>query len=159
MDPTKFELSTFNWLGFALAIVATMVIGFIWYAPWFPTGKIWIRLSKMDMNQKPPAAQMVMSMVWMVIGAALMMFVYAHNMMVYLDSFRNAATGGNATYHLTALDGLTGGFFTWLGFIVPLNLNSVAFDKKPWALFWVNAGYYLVALLVAGLLIATVGAK
>jgi|GEM_PF-125742 len=159
MDPAAFDLSKFNWIGFAIAVVALMVIGFIWYAPWFPTGRIWVRLSGMDMSQKPKGAQMAMSMILMIIGALLLMFVYAHDMMVYQDAFQNTATGGKAGYKLTAMDGLTGGFFTWLGFVVPLNLNSVAFDRKPWSLFWVNAGYYLVALLVAGVVIATVGAK
>jgi len=159
MDPATFDLSHFNWLGFGLSILVFMVLGFIWYAPWFPTGRVWVRASKMDMSQKIPARQMAMSMGMMVIGAVLLMFVYAHNMMVYEDAFRNVATGGKAGYKLTAMDGITGGFFTWLGFIVPLNLNAVAFDRKPWSLFGVNAGYYLVSLVVAGILIATVGAQ
>lgn len=159
MDPAAFDLSKFNWLGFALAIVSNIVLGFIWYASWFPTGKVWMRVTQMDMSQKMPGAKMAMSMVLMVIGAALLMFVFAHNSMVYEDAFRNTATGGTAGYKLTAMDGLTGGFFTWLGFIVPLNLNAVAFDRKPWSLFWVNTGFYLVSLLVAGVLIALVGAK
>jgi hypothetical protein len=33
----------------------------------------------------------------------------------------------------------------------------VAFDRRPWAYFWVNSLYYSVSLIVAGILIATVG--
>lgn len=85
-----------------------------------------------------------------------MMFVFTHTNGVYQDAFRNTATGGRAGYQLTLADGLTGAFFTWLGFIVPINLNRVAFERSSWSLFWVNAGYYLVSLLVAGALIALV---
>lgn len=156
MDPNGFDLSRFNWLGFALAIVANMVIGFVWYAKWSPTGKIWIRDMKIDMTRAMPAGAMAMSMGLMVLGSVLLMFVFTHNNMVYEDAFGNVATGGEANFKLRLMDGLTGGFFTWLGFIVPLNLNSVAFDGKPWSLFGVNAGYYLVSLLVAGALVAGV---
>ncbi|MHB8634002.1 MAG: DUF1761 domain-containing protein [Thermoplasmatota archaeon] len=157
MNPASFTFDGFNWLGFILAIVANIAIGFVWYAPWFPTGRAWIKITKMDMSQKPPAAKMVMSMLLMLVGAILLMFVFAHNFMVYQDAYRNTQSGGTAGYKLTVGDGIMGGAFTWLGFIVPLNLNSVAFDNKPWSLFFINAGYYLVSLLVAGILLATVG--
>jgi len=158
MDPASFTFAGFNWLGFGLAIVAYMALGFVWYAPWFPTGKAWIRLTKMDTTQRPPAAAMLQSMLLMVVGAILLMFVFAHNMMVYQDAYRNTASGGIAAYKLSFLDGLLGGVFTWLGFVVPLNLNQVAFNKKPWSLFAIDTGYLLVSLVVAGILIATVGA-
>ena len=148
-----------NWLGMGLAIVANIVIGFIWYAPWFPTGALWMRDQGMDPKNPPkmPGGKMMMSMVLMIIGAALMFFVFTHNFWVYQDAFRNTATGGKADYKLGIMDGVMGGVFTWLGFVVPLNLNTVAFDGKKWSMFFVNAGYYLVALVVAGILLVTVG--
>lgn len=146
-----------DWLAIGLSWLALMVIGFVWYAKWFPTGKVWMRGMGWDPENmpKPPAGKMAVSMVLMVIGSFLMMFVFAHTNMVYQDAFRNTDTGGTADYDLTVMDGLMGAFFTWLGFIVPLNLNAVAFDGKPWSLFFVNAGYYLVGLMVAGLLLVT----
>jgi hypothetical protein len=161
MDPASFDLSNFNWIGFGLGIVVNMVLGFVWYAAWSPTGKVWMRHQGLDPKNMPKmsGAQMVVPMLLMVVGAVLMMFVFAHTNGVYLDAFRNPQTGGQPGYHLSVLDGIMGGFFTWLGFIVPLQLNSVAFERKPWSLFVVNAGYYLVTLVIAGILIATVGAK
>lgn len=153
MDPTAVDFSGFPWLAFALAVVANMVIGFVWYAQWFPTGKIWIRETKMDVNQKIPGSEMAKSMIIMVVGALLMMFVYVHNNWVYEEAFRVRGTTV-VSYDLTMMDTLTGAVFTWLGFIVPLNLNDVAFNKKSWSLFWVNSGYYLVSFLVAAMLVA-----
>lgn len=157
MDPAVFDLSAFPWLGLALAILANVVIGFLWYAAWSPTGKVWIRETKMDVNTKIPAATMAVSMGLMLLGALFMMFVFTNTMTVYKDAFRNTATGGIAGYDLTALDGAFGGFMTWLGFIVPLGFNRISFERGSWSLFWVNSGYYLVTLVVAGVLIATVG--
>jgi hypothetical protein len=161
MDPSAMDFSNFNWLGFGLSLLFFIVLGFVWYAAWSPTGKVWMRHQGLDPANmpKPPAAEMAKAMALMLLGSFLMMFVFAHTNAVYLDAFRNTATGGTTGYRLTAMDGIVGGFFTWLGFIVPIHLNGVAFERKPWSLFLVNAGYYLVGLVVAGILIATVGAR
>ncbi|HUR62363.1 MAG TPA: DUF1761 domain-containing protein [Candidatus Thermoplasmatota archaeon] len=157
MDPTTFDLSKFNWIGFALSVVANMVIGFVWYASWSPTGARWMKHQGMDPKNLPKmdGKAMAMSMVLMVVGALLMMFVFAHNFAAYGDAFLYSDGG----YKMGIMDGVMGGLFTWLGFIVPLNLNQVAFERKPWGLFGINAGYYLVTLVLAGILLVTVGAK
>lgn len=157
MDPNAANFGDLDWLAVGLSVLAMMIIGFVWYAPWFPTGKVWMRNMGMDPKNppKPPGGKMALSMVLMVIGSFLMMFVFAHTNLVYQDAFRNEDTGGDAEFELRLMDTLTGALFTWLGFIVPLNLNSVAFENKPWSMFFVNAGYYLVGLLVAGILLAT----
>ena len=154
------DFSTLNWLGFGLALLFLIVLGFVWYAPWFPTGKVWLRGQGLDPGNmpKPKGGEMAKSMVLMLLGSVLMMFVFAHTNAVYEDAFGNTATGGKAGYQLTWMDGMVGGFFTWLGFIVPLNLNNVAFERGKWSMFGVHVGYYLVGLVVAGILIATVGA-
>ena len=158
MDPAAINFGDLNWLGLFLAVVANLVIGFVWYLPSMPTGKAWMAALGMSADTKPTQAQMMRGLVLMLIGAFLLMFVFAHTNMVYEDAFRNTATGGTAGYELTAMDGLVGAFFVWLGFFVPVQLNAVAWEGKPWSLFFVNAGYYLVTLLVAGALITTVGA-
>ena len=146
-----------NWLAIGLSVLAMMIIGFVWYAPWFPTGKVWSRNMGMDPKNMPkvPPGKMAVSMILMVIGAFLMMFVFAHTNMVYEDAFGNTATGGEEGYELKLMDGIVGAVFTWLGFIVPLNLNGVAFENKPWSMFFVNAGFYLVGLCIAAVLLAT----
>ncbi|HLE96698.1 MAG TPA: DUF1761 domain-containing protein [Candidatus Thermoplasmatota archaeon] len=158
MDPNAVDFGDLNWLAIGLSFLAMLVLGFVWYAPWFPTGKIWLRHMGLDPSNMPkaPAGQMAVSLVLMALGSFFMMFVFAHTNMVYEDAFRNTATGGTAGFELRLGDTLTGAFFTWLGFIVPLNLNAVAFENKPWSLFFVNAGFYLVGLLVAATLLVSV---
>jgi len=159
MDPNSFSFAGMNWLGLVVALVANVAIGIVWYAKWSPTGRIWMRSQGMDPDTlaPPPTKVMVMSMLLMIVGAFFMMFVFTHNFWVYQDAYRNEKTGGSMGNHLQPMDGVMGGLFTWLGFIVPLHFNQIAFERKSWQLFWVNAGYYLVTLVVAGLILATVG--
>ncbi|HEX2066088.1 MAG TPA: hypothetical protein VHI93_04675, partial [Candidatus Thermoplasmatota archaeon] len=100
MNPSAIDFSLFNWLGFSLAVLANILIGFVWYAPFSPTGKVWLRHQGLDpaTMPRPAGGQMAMSMVLMLVGVAAMMFVFAHTNAVYLDAFRNAASGGLPGY-------------------------------------------------------------
>ena len=93
----------------------------------------------------------------MVVGSFLTWFVFAHTFAVYEDSFRNAATGGDPTYDMSVMDGIMGGLFTWMGFFLPLNLGAVAWDRKPWSFALVTTAYYLVMLVVGGVLLTVIG--
>lgn len=156
MDPNSFDVAELNWLAIAIAIVFNMILGFLWYSPKTPTGKVWMRAMGMPADVKPTGGQMAKGLILMIVGSFLMFFVFAHNFWVYEDAYRNAATGGDATYELGIMDGVWGALFTWLGFFVPLLWSSQAWEGKPWSLFFVNAAYYLVALLVAGILLVTI---
>lgn len=43
--------------------------------------------------------------------------------------------------------GMMTGFFTWLGFIMPVQLTHVLFEKQPFKLFLIHTGYQLTAFL------------
>ncbi len=146
-----------DWLAIGLSLLAFMILGFIWYAPWFPTGKVWMRNMGLDPRRldKPSGGKMAVSMGLMALGSFLMMFVFAHTNMVYEDAFRNEGSGGREDFDLRVSDTLMGALFTWLGFIVPVGLNQVAFESKRWSTFFVNAGFYLVGLAIAAVLLAT----
>jgi hypothetical protein len=158
MDASSMNFDELNWLAIAIAIVVNMGLGFLWYSPKTPTGKVWMRDQGMDPDAppKPTGGQMAKGLILMVIGSFLMFFVFAHNFWVYEDAYRNAGTGGDPEYDLSVMDGVFGALFTWLGFFVPVMFSSVAWENKSWALFFVNSGYYLVSLLVAGILLVTI---
>ncbi|MEA3203865.1 MAG: hypothetical protein QOI63_1545, partial [Thermoplasmata archaeon] len=100
----NFSFSGLNWLGLGLAVLFNMVLGFVWYAKWTPTGRIWMREMNVPMDAKPTGGQMAKGLILMVIGSFLLMFVFAHNFWVYQDAFRNTATGGVAGYKLSLMD-------------------------------------------------------
>ncbi len=157
MGPNSMSFSGMNWLGLGLAVLFNMILGFVWYAKFTPTGRVWMREMKIPMDAKPTGGQMAKGLILMVIGAFLLMFVFSHNFWVYQDAYRNVATGGAATYRLSLMDGIMGGLFTWLGFFVPQHWSGVAWEGKSWSLFFVQAGYSLVTMVVAGILLVTVG--
>ncbi|NIR50552.1 DUF1761 domain-containing protein [candidate division KSB1 bacterium] len=48
------------------------------------------------------------------------------------------------------LQGVTAGFWIWLGFALTINLNYLLFERRPKVLFFVNTGFFLIAFVVMG---------
>lgn len=126
-----------NYLAVVLAAASTMVVGSLWYGPLF--GKEWMKLT----GHKPdPAKQKEMGKLYALqfVGSLVMAYVMAHSM-VFAGAYLKVS-GVNA--------GVMAGFWSWLGFVTPITLGTVLWDGKPWKLFVINAGHYLVAMLVMG---------
>jgi hypothetical protein len=51
--------------------------------------------------------------------------------------------------------GLMCGFFNWLGFIAPVTLGVVMYQKKSWMLWILDNAYWLLSLLVMGAILAS----
>ncbi len=136
-----------NYVAILIAVVANFILGFIWYTPLF--GKVWGKEMGFDMTQKPPASVMVKGMVIMIIGNFLMAFVFAHNIAAW-----NPVTWGlPASTESPASMALMAAFFTWLGFFLPLDLNTVAWEMKSWKLFFINTSYHLLSLIIVAFIL------
>lgn len=124
------------------AAIASMVLGFLWYGPLF--GKQWMslmgwkKLSKAQMDKMKEAGKKSYALAF--IGALVMSYVLAH----FVDY-----TGA-----VTAVEGAQTGFWVWLGFVATVMLGMVLWEGKPWKLYYLNAAYQLVSLLVMGVLLA-----
>ena len=123
-----------------LAVLATtifsMVLGSIWYAkPVF--GKAWMALVGMTDEKAKQGA--LKAMLLMLLGAFLTQYVFAH-----VIEFSEA---------VTALEGLQGGFFMWLGFVAAVSIAQVGFEQRPVKLWAINSGYQFVNLLVSGVIL------
>ena len=117
-----------------------MAIGFIWYGPLF--GKQWVALSGFTPEKMEAAKAKGMGKTYFLgfAGALIMSYVLAHAL-VFASAYLNAS-GISA--------GLMAGFWNWLGFIAPVTLGVVLWEGKPWKLWMLQSGYYLVTLLVMG---------
>lgn len=136
-----------NYVAILIAVVANFILGFIWYTPLF--GKVWGKEMGFDMTQKPPAGAMAKGMIIMIIGNFLMAFVFAHNIAVW-----NPVTWGlPPSPESPASTALMAAFFTWLGFFLPLDLNTVAWEMKSWKLFLINTTYHLLSLVIVALIL------
>lgn len=138
-----------NYWAVLVAAIVNFVLGFLWYGPIF--GKYWTHLmgwtkEHMEEMMRDPKMKTKMYTNYIItfIGSLLIAFVLAHALV-----FGSAFT---LIYGVSA--GLMVGFWNWLGFIAPITLTPVLWEGKSWKLWVLNAGYYLVALLVMGVILA-----
>ena len=133
-----------NFIAIIIAVVANFILGFIWYTPLF--GRIWGRHMGMDTTQKPKTSEMAKGMIFMVIGNFLFAWVFAHNIAAwsFVPGSQSMSPAGNA---------MSAAIFTWLGFYFPVDLGSVAWERKSWTLFFINTGYHLASLVLVAFIL------
>ena len=131
-----------NWGAVILCGVAAMVLGSIWYSPATPIGRAWMKES--GHNKETMAKAQKEGMAWRyvlaLVGSLLTAFVLSH----FADYLLVNMIG----------EGLSMGFWIWLGIVTPIVLGSVLWDGKSWKLFFINSGYQLALLLIMGAIIA-----
>jgi hypothetical protein len=136
-----------NYVAILIAVVANFVLGFIWYTPLF--GKIWAKEIGMDPSQPPPKGSLARGMVFNVIGNFFLAFVFAHNIAVWMpETWGQPSAGGPAAAYAFMAT-----FFTWLGFYLPVDLNSVAWEGRSWRLFFINTSYHFLSLLLVSMIL------
>jgi len=137
-----------NWLAIAASVIASFAIGSLWYGPLF--GKAWARAVGFGEGMKPAPAEIVKGSALNLLGTLLMAYVLIHQMEVWRpSSWQAGADGPPAQY------GLPAAFFNWVGFIVPMLLNGVAFERKSWKAFAINGAFQLVSLLLMAMILAS----
>lgn len=135
-----------NWLAVALATVASMIVGSVWYAP--PVlGNAWMKLAKL--NQKDMEKGGWTPIVVSIVTSFVTAFVLAH--FVYLaHQFYQADYGFLTTALMTAV-------WAWLGFVALRFLTHDSFEGRPLKLTLLNSAHELVALLAMALVIGLMG--
>lgn len=131
---------TINYTAVVIATVANFIFGFIWYTPLF--GKAWAKELGIVVTGKPPAGALAKGMIMNVIGNFLMAFVFAHDnaAWTFVPEMKDASTVSII---------LNSAIFTWLGFFLPVDLNTVAWEQKSWKFFAINTFYHLGTTLIA----------
>jgi hypothetical protein len=125
-----------NVLGVFFAAVISMVIGSIWYGPLF--GKTWMKLQGCTIKDIEKAKQKGMAILYFVnfIGALVLAYVLGYLMI------------------LTGMESVVGGvqlgILIWVGFISTVGLGIVLWEGKPFKLYVLVMGYWLVNLALAG---------
>lgn len=122
-----------NYASVLVAAIVMLVVGFVWYAkPVF--GKKWAALSGLSMDG--PKQGMMKGMIGMFIASLIASWVLAMSLKAWQVT--------------SVTEAFMGAFFLWLGFVATTHIGSVLFEKKPLALFAINAVHYLVGLALAG---------
>lgn len=133
-----------NYMAVIIAAVVNMVVGFLWFGPVF--GKMWIAMMGWTPQQMEEAKKKGMTKSYAIafFGSLLMAYVLAHSLIF----------AGTYTQTSGISAGLMVGVWNWLGFVVPVLFAMVLWEGKSWKLWSLNAGYYLVSLLIMGTILA-----
>jgi hypothetical protein len=125
-----------NWLAVIVAAVVRFVIGSVWYMPLF--GNRYRELMGVPKDAKPTG-----------LGPALVAGFIGDLVMAYILA-RFAGHYGAVSF----FDGLVVAFMAWLGFVATIMAGSIFYEKKPFELVAINAGYQLVSMLAMGVILA-----
>lgn len=133
-----------NYLAVVIATVANFFFGFLWYTPLF--GKAWAKELGIVVTGKPPAGALAKGLIMNLIGNFLMAYVFAHNNAAwsFVPGMDQMSAGSTI---------MTSAIFTWLGFYVPTDLNTVAWENKSWKFFAINTFYHLGSLIIAAIIL------
>jgi hypothetical protein len=131
---------TVNYTAIIVATVANFFFGYLWYTPLF--GKAWAKELGITVTGPPPTGALVKGLIMNFIGNFLMAYVFAHNNAAwsFVPGMDQMSSGSTI---------MTSAIFTWLGFYVPTDLNTVAWENKSWKFFAINTFYHLGMVLIA----------
>jgi hypothetical protein len=125
-----------HWLAVIVAAVVNMVVGSVWYSKNL-FGKEWSKLTGRKMEDMGGGG---MGYGVAAVGALVQAWVLAHFV----------AYAGSDTFW----KGLVTAFWLWLGFVAVVTAVHLVFEGRSWMLWKINAGYFLVVMLINGGLLA-----
>ncbi|MEX0649461.1 MAG: DUF1761 domain-containing protein [Candidatus Andersenbacteria bacterium] len=134
-------LGDVNWVAVVVAAVISIVLGFLWYSKVL-FGKQWqAEHGWSDSDLKKKQKDMGPSYGLMIVGSLVAAYVLA----LVVRAF-SASTTGN---------GVSIGFWVWLGFVATTQLGKVLWEGKSWKLFSIDTGYSLVSYALMGAVLAS----
>lgn len=127
-----------NYVAILVSGIMLWILGAIWYSPAL-FAKPWIEILGIKKGEGKPSGLML-GMVASFIGDLVLSFILAHLL------FWANATGFK--------NGCVLGVLVWIGFIASPNLPQGIYERRPFKLFSINSGYWLLGLFLAGGLLA-----
>ena len=122
----------FNHLAILAAALIQFFLGALWYSLLF--ARPWMALTGHVKGERPKGA--ALTMLYSFLGGLVLCFVLAH-----------VVLWAGAT---TVCRGAFVGFICWLGFVAAPLFAETIYEKRPCRLFAINIGYWLVALVLSG---------
>ena len=129
----------FNHWALLVSALILWFLGAAWYSPAL-FAKPWMAIIGIDPQNKDKNKSMMAGMISSFIGDLILAFVLAH---IVLWS-------GADSYGWGAFIG----FLAWLGFFAAPSFPQGIYEGRPFKLFAINMGYWLVGLMIVGGLLA-----
>jgi len=134
-----------NFPAIAVCVLISFVLSFLWYTVLLM--KPWITEMGYDPNMRPDIKGMMKGMGVSLVGNFLFVWVLAFYLAGW-KYFPNSAEMSTSSFAINSA------LSVWLGFIVPIHLSKVAWERHSWKLFFINSGYNLVSAIVVALILA-----
>jgi len=136
------DFGSVSLLGVIIATVVATVLGMFWYSP-AGFGKQWMSSLGFTKKDLAKAKSKGMGKIYFINLIATLVLAYVLSMFV-----KGLSASG-------FMEGAVVGFFVWFGFIATILLGSILWEGKPVQLYWINAGYQLITLLLMGGIVAS----
>jgi len=124
----------FNHLAILVSALILWFLGAAWYSPAL-FAKPWMAMLGIGKGEGKRAT-LYLGMIASFIGDLILSFMLAHFII----------WSGTTTWKRGALIG----FIVWIGFFAAPNLPQGIYENRPFKLFAINNGYWLVGLLIVG---------
>ncbi|RJQ34516.1 DUF1761 domain-containing protein [Candidatus Parcubacteria bacterium] len=122
-----------------IAGLVSVVIGFVWYHPRL-FGGAWMRMTGITPESVERGKKRMPLMVILALLASMLA--------AYVLNYFGIAWG---VYDIIGAFEL--GFWSWVGFVAPVMFGIVLWEQKPFALYLINALYWLVALIAMSIVL------
>lgn len=121
------------------AAILNIGLGLLWYAP-FVFGRAW--LQELGRPTDGKYSNEGMAPTYAILSVASLVLAYILGVLV-------------ARFEaMTFWEGAQLGFWLWLGLAAPIKLNDILFGGRSQKIFLIEAGFYFVALILMGGLLA-----
>lgn len=127
-----------NYLAVLVAAIVSMILGMVWYSP-ILFGRQWSALMGVDPNDKEKMEKMKKESGLLYAATAIGSLIMAYILALFFLWIGVE----------DVINGMLASVFIWVGFIATVTFSNALFEKKPKALWAINGGYHLVALLFA----------
>lgn len=130
-----------NYFAILLCGISSMIIGFLWYGPFF--GKEWAKLVGLTPEKQEKAKKTMRETYTAMFIASLVMAWILFHFIWY------AAPG---SYNLFI--SIKVAIYAWIGFVATVSYTKFLFtpDRKPLKLLFIETGYQLASLIAMGVI-------
>lgn len=132
-----------NYTAVLLSAFVMFVIGWVWYSLLFQAQ--WMHYTGITMDQTMSGTDMAMAFGGSFIAYAILFYVQSH----IHHAFQVKDVKG----------GIQAAFWSWFGFVLTVMFVTNAYQQKSFALTFIDSAYWLVSMMIGGMLLVLMRKK
>lgn len=136
-----YPFAEINYAAVVVSALVAMFIGSLWYGPIF--GKSWMKMAGLTIADMKKGGKKMVFVSMGIMFVACLVTSFALGQIFAAQGFIDLKIA------------LWMAAFIWFAFQLPILIGVVLWEMKPWKLFFLNAAYQLLAILVAAAIMST----